>query len=99
MRAIICKDTGELCNDYKEYLQTRHWKSFRYNYLQEHKKICVFCLKETDYVELHHLHYENLGREKDEDVVLLCYKCHRLLHKELDCKEIKKSLNILKEYV
>lgn len=98
MKAIICADTGELCNNYQEYLQSRHWKNFKYNYKQTHKNECIFCLSKTDKLDLHHLSYENLGREKEENVCFLCYHCHRILHKTLDNKEMNRGLKILKKY-
>lgn len=30
---------------------------------------------------MHHLTYENLGNEKDEDLMLLCETCHQYMHK------------------
>lgn len=98
MKAIVCADTGELCNDYREYLQSRHWKKFKYKYKQTHKNICLYCLKERKYLDIHHLSYENLGREQEQDCIFLCYHCHSLLHKALDNKEINRSLKILKNF-
>lgn len=96
MKVIICRNTNELFNDYQEYLHTKYWKNFKYNYKQTHKNECIFCLRKTDKLDVHHLSYENLGKEKEEDVCLLCYHCHRVLHKELDNKEITRGLRILK---
>lgn len=98
MKAIICQDTQELCNNYQEYLQTKHWKKFKYEYKQNHKNQCVFCLRKTDKLDIHHLSYENLGCETEEDVCELCYHYHRMLHKALDNNDIRRSLKVLKKY-
>jgi hypothetical protein len=31
-------------------------------------------------VQVHHLTYENIGREKDEDLLAVCERCHRSFH-------------------
>lgn len=32
MDTVICKDTGEVCTTYSEYLASRHWKSVKQRY-------------------------------------------------------------------
>lgn len=95
MKAIVCRDTNEVSNDYQEYLKTRHWQIVKYEYRKHHKYQCVMCLEKDVRLELHHLHYETLGREKDEDLTYLCYKCHNIISKRLEDK--KKTNYILKE--
>ncbi len=35
-------------------------------------------------LQLHHLHYESVGRETPEDLTALCDDCHRGCHHDLD---------------
>lgn len=42
-------------------------------------------------ISLHHMSYQNLGIEKDEDLIPLCWKCHGEYHKRHSFKNLKKS--------
>ena len=65
--------------NYKEYLNTKRWKDLA----QKRKALvgnrCQLC-NETGILHLHHRTYENLGCEKDEDLIVLCAKCHFSFH-------------------
>ena len=43
---------------------------------------CERCGKKTRRPEVHHLTYERLGREKDEDLQAVCRDCHPTADKE-----------------
>ena len=64
---------------YKEYLQTEHWKEVRGNALYRAKYKCQLC-GNKDNLNVHHNTYENRGNEKDEDLIVLCQKCHGKFH-------------------
>lgn len=64
---------------YRKYLQSDWWKQRR-NEIVEQRKVCEICGSSKN-LEVHHLTYENIGHEKDEDLKLLCCKCHRKVHK------------------
>jgi hypothetical protein len=66
---------------YSEYIKSKAWRNRRNNYYKVHKKACVIC-KMKGGVGLHHLTYKNLGRERDEDLVALCWVCHESYHFE-----------------
>lgn len=56
-----------------------HWESLRAQKLEEQGGGCACCPNDihSGYrLELHHRHYENWGKEKPEDVVILCSLCH-----------------------
>lgn len=74
---------------YKEYLQTPHWKRVRAAMILIHRcrcqgKHCVgtdgYWLGDEDLVHVHHVSYANRGRERFQDLRLLCAPCHELLH-------------------
>lgn len=67
---------GEL---YKQYLQTPHWRAFRANVLARARGYCAQC-RESRQLEVHHLHYETLGDERESDVSALCHECHEAEH-------------------
>jgi 5-methylcytosine-specific restriction endonuclease McrA len=39
-----------------------------------------FRVEGSNGLHIHHLHYRNLGNEQPEDLVVLCTKCHNLVH-------------------
>lgn len=34
-------------------------------------------------LQIHHIHYNNIGNEKMEDLVTLCINCHAEIHKRI----------------
>lgn len=56
-----------------------HWDSLRALKLEEQGQACACCpnnMQSGYQLELHHRHYENWGKERPEDVVILCSLCH-----------------------
>lgn len=64
---------------YHEYMRSVHWKIRREQYFNVHDKKCWICGSSAR-LGLHHLHYKNLGREKDDDLIALCWDHHERLH-------------------
>lgn len=73
--------------EYEQYLQTDHWKEFSYKTKKKRGK-CADCgiealeawKRDRQGLNVHHLSYENIGQEKDADVVVLCRYCHLKRH-------------------
>ena len=73
--------------DYREYLQSEHWKKFRTRVLIIRNR-CEICNLGNSWsrffygqsLNVHHLTYETLGHEKDTDVAVLCVACHAREH-------------------
>lgn len=40
----------------------------------------------TNGLEVHHVHYRNLGCEEAADLIVLCWECHERTHEELGFK-------------
>ncbi len=36
--------------------------------------------REYPTLEVHHLHYKNVGLERQEDIIVLCPECHKKEH-------------------
>jgi 5-methylcytosine-specific restriction endonuclease McrA len=66
--------------DYKQYLQSTAWAHKRQNALTRAYNRCQVC-NSQDRLEVHHRTYERLGFEKNEDLTVLCHKCHTAFHK------------------
>ena len=74
-----CQDTKEIANSYEEYLKTNHWKSIKNRLFYGNKLICSHC--KTRYgISIHHITYDNIGNESDNDIVPLCFNCHNRFH-------------------
>lgn len=60
---------------YERYLQTRWWFARRNQKLRDVRYRCAVCDARRD-LQVHHLSYERLGAELDEDLEVLCRGCH-----------------------
>lgn len=67
--------------EYQAYLSTEHWKNKRFEILSKRGCTCEKCKEWGN--EIHHLTYENLWNEKDEDLQVLCDDCHEATHRAL----------------
>lgn len=60
------------------YLQSPKWKALRQQII-ERDKVCKLT-GDTNNLEVHHIHYDNLGDEYLDDLVLLSRKAHQAVH-------------------
>lgn len=67
--------------DYKEYLQSDHWKKVSREYRQKYGK-CQLC-GTTGKLNVHHNNYECLYNETDKDLIVLCEECHKKFHDKI----------------
>lgn len=64
---------------YEDYLKSEHWKSVRETYESSGRSTkCMIC-GSSDY-QLHHIRYDNLGREPLDDLRPLCKRHHTDVH-------------------
>jgi hypothetical protein len=80
MKQVICS-TGEVCNTYRDYLQSDHWdrKKILFRDAKKDPHTCFICRK-TDHTDVHHRSYVNIGNESLCDLVELCRGCHAKVH-------------------
>src|SRR5215203_4685195 len=64
---------------YRLYIHSQSWRSTRNRARQRANYQCQRCGRKRD-LEVHHLTYDRLGHEWDEDLTVLCTLCHRLHH-------------------
>lgn len=65
---------------YGQYVVSDAWRWFRADWMRRHGTYCKRCGRAG--LDLHHVSYARLGRERDDDVVLLCRQCHEAFHME-----------------
>jgi 5-methylcytosine-specific restriction endonuclease McrA len=63
---------------YEQYLQSLDWQELRQKVLQRDNNMCQTCCN-TKSLEIHHKHYNSLGKEKLEDLITLCHECHEAI--------------------
>lgn len=65
--------------DYQEYLKTPHWQEIRLRVLESGNNECAKCHSQVD-LAVHHKNYENIGKEINNDLIILCEVCHTKHH-------------------
>lgn len=65
-----------------DFLDSELWKETKKRMINKSKREmkCESC-KSTNYLNLHHKRYSNLGNEKLNDLCWLCRDCHIFVHK------------------
>jgi len=71
--------TDEWRQKYLDYLKSPEWRKIRIECIIHWGGKCVLCCSE-DRLQGHHRTYKNLYHETVEDVVPLCFKCHKIHH-------------------
>lgn len=64
---------------YTTYLATDHWRELREAKLLEANYRCQKC-KRKSRLQVHHVDYARLGRERLSDLMVLCESCHEKEH-------------------
>lgn len=65
--------------EYGEYIKSNEWQETRQRIFKRDNFRCVKCGASKN-LQVHHITYENLGVEKDADLVTLCESCHNGTH-------------------
>jgi 5-methylcytosine-specific restriction endonuclease McrA len=65
---------------YPDYLESPHWRRVRYRALKLADFTCRRCEAKDVTLHVHHRTYARLGRERDDDLEVLCEFCHRSEH-------------------
>ena len=69
---------------YHEYLKSKRWKATREDILKKRGSKCQLCGDISKNFHVHHNTYDRVGFEKDEDLIILCNKCHAKFHDKID---------------
>ena len=63
-----------------KYWLSQEWAEIKADLISMYGEQCQWCGKETRFLAVHHLNYDNLGHEEPDDLVLICNKCHATEH-------------------
>jgi len=75
-----------LSDGYFAYINSDAWYRKRERWIELADYECEWCSEFKKPLHIHHLSYENFGRENEDDVIVLCRACH------LHADEIRKLL-------
>jgi hypothetical protein len=73
---------------YECYVKIDCWQMRRQRYISKHGwcEVCGVSPRESDelyegiILDVHHLNYDHLGNERDEELVSVCRMCHAMFH-------------------
>ena len=65
---------------HNKVLVSKRWQKIRQEVFRAYGKSCMSC-KGTENIHVYHLHYSTLGKERVEDLIPLCSKCHLIITK------------------
>lgn len=71
--------TSRRQKEMQEYWQSKELAKMTADMIEMHKGRCQRCFNKRGRV-VHHLSYENFKNETYEDVMLLCRRCHAIVH-------------------
>lgn len=64
---------------YADYTATDHWRRLRQFLFEKRGRVCEAC--ETDIATaVHHITYQHVCDEREEELALLCASCHSSAH-------------------
>ena len=76
--------------DYYEYLKSEEWDRKRKLRLKSARYRCELC-GSAEPLQVHHLHYDNLGSELIDDLMALCNDCHEAQHTHPNHWQVKNA--------
>lgn len=68
---------------YEDYIKSPEWKQKSDDAKARAGFKCQLCGNRKE-LTTHHNTYRNLGHEPPEDLIVLCWKCHKTFHEEAD---------------
>jgi hypothetical protein len=68
---------------YRDYTNSDDWKARRIKWLEYWEYRCCTCNTADALLDVHHRTYERIRKEKDNDCVVLCRRCHDLFELEV----------------
>jgi len=76
---LFAEVNSEWWDLYNEYLNSDQWLKLKENVKDRDGNKCVNC-GSTISLHVHHFHYDNVGDEDLDDLITVCYECHKKIH-------------------
>ncbi len=86
--------SSSLQPSYSQYIKSDEWSRRRDIYFSLHKKECIAC-GSSEHIDLHHMTYDRLRSERDEDMAALCNVCHEQYHAVYESASLVDSRNFI----
>lgn len=86
---------------HREYIDSDVWKARRMLYFETHSKKCSLCSSACE-IDLHHINYSHLGKERDKDLLAICRTHHNMIHsyqKQHKCSVKEATLSVIEIFV
>ncbi len=64
---------------YQAYLDSNKWKALRLRIIKDRGHKCQDC-GSTKHLQVHHLTYDRIFKERDTDLRVVCQDCHNAIH-------------------
>ena len=72
-------------DNYLKYLLSNEFKQMKQAIINKRGYMCENCFS-SNKIDLHHKNNDHInGKERAEDLILLCRDCHNDAHKDLEC--------------
>lgn len=82
--------------EYSAYLRSAAWERRKQEIIRNNPNArCHCCAVQRSQripLDLHHLHYNTVGAERDGDVVPVCRPCHQAIHRVARAERISISM-------
>ena len=97
MIGIYTPVPSEMRRRYEAYINSAKWRRRRQRAIERAGYRCEKCgvSAQEERLEVHHLTYERLGSERDEDLSVLCHACHAKADLERANKGQQKARSVL----
>ncbi len=68
--------------NYASYISSHTWRKKAREMREKANFKCQLCAASDKPLNVHHNNYERLGRERDDDLIVLCEPCHQKFHSQ-----------------
>jgi uncharacterized protein with PIN domain len=83
--------------NYHDYLKSEQWEIKRQEKFKQVGKRCQVC-NGSYRLQIHHRTYDRIGKEKLDDLTVLCSTCHKLFHDNGRLKKYRKVKNVKRKH-
>lgn len=99
---VFRRKSNRHTDDYLASITSERWKKLKliiFNEIKQDETGCEECgviLESVNDYDLHHIHYDTIGEESRDDVMLVCRDCHYYLDREREESQAIKTFAIKK---